>query len=138
MARSSKPRHAHRPRLIKIPMMASLHNQIALELHAALGALSISPARDQFDAIGQYFNMIGLAVEHDPRFTDEFVIIESGARAMNQIADCFDRTGTLQPTYFELLPVRNAVIACDQILPRIDVTKLHVANVKLAAMRCPA
>jgi hypothetical protein len=135
MARSSKPRHARRPRLIKIPMMRTIHDMIALELHTAFATLSVAPCRDQFDAIGQIFNMIGLAIEKDSRFPVEFRIVQSGASAMGQISDGFDRTGVLRPTELELLSVRNAVNVCDEILPRLDVTRIHLANVALAAMR---
>jgi hypothetical protein len=135
MARSTKPRHAHKPRLIKIPMMKSMRNMIALELHTAFATLSIAPCRDQFDAIGQIFNMIGLAIEKDSRFPVEFRIVQSGTSAMVQISDGFDRTGVLRPTDLELLSVRNAVNVCDEILPRLDITRMHLANVALAAMR---
>jgi len=135
MGRSSKPRHAHRPRLIRIPMTAGLHDQIGMALHTALATLAVAPTRDQFDSVGQIFNMIGVAIEDDARFEVEFQIIESGARAMNQIADCYDRTGVLRLTDLELAPVRNAVVTCDQITSRLDVTKLHLANMKLASMR---
>lgn len=135
MARSAKPRHAYRPRLVRIPMTAGLHDQFGMTLHTALAAMAIAPSRDQFDAIAQIFNVIGLAIEQDARFKDEAVVLASGASAMNQIAAGCQRTGTLSPTALEMLPVRNAVNVCDQILSRIDVTKLHFANKRLSEMR---
>jgi hypothetical protein len=135
MGRSTKPRRTHRPRLVRIPMTAGLHDQFGMTLHTALAALAIAPSSDQFDAIGQIFNVIGLTIEHDERFSAEAVILASGASAMNQIAAGYERTGTLRPTDVELLPVRNAVNVCDEILSRLDVTQLHLANVKLSAMR---
>lgn len=135
MSRSAKPRHAHKPRLIKIPMTAGLHDQFGMALHAAFAALSVAPDRDQFDNIAQYFNVIGLAIEHDARFKDEALILNSGASAMQQIDGGWRRTGVLRPTALELLPVRNAINICDEILPRIDVTRLHLAQVQLANLR---
>jgi hypothetical protein len=133
MGRSSKPRHAHRPRLKNIPM-TNLRDQIGLELHVALAALSVAPAREQFDSIGQVLNIIGLTIEHDPRFPAEFRIIQGGASAMNQIADGWTRTRTLRPTDLELLPIRNAVNVCDEISSRLDLTKLHLSIQKLRVM----
>jgi hypothetical protein len=116
-------------------MTAGLHDQFGMTLHTALAAMAIAPSRDQFDAIAQIFNVIGLAIEQDARFKDEAVVLASGASAMNQIAAGCQRTGTLSPTALEMLPVRNAVNVCDQILSRIDVTKLHFANKRLSEMR---
>jgi hypothetical protein len=138
MGRSSKPRHAHRARLIKLPMMKTLHDQLALDLHTAFAALSISPAKDQFDIVGHYLNTIGLTIEGDPRFPVELKIIESAIRAMNQIVDSWERTNILRPTAIELLPVRNAVFVCDQIVSRLDLTKIHISNKKLATMKARA
>ena len=116
-------------------MTAGLHDQFGMTLHTALAAMAMAPSRDQFDAIAQIFNVIGLAIEHDARFSAEAIVLASGASAMNQIAAGCDRTGTLRPTDLELMPVRNAVNVCDQILSRIDVTKLHFANRRLSEMR---
>lgn len=138
MGRTSKPRHAHKRRLIKIPMTAGLHDQFGMALHGALIGLSLAPDRDQFDNLAQMFNVIGLAIEHDARFKDEALILSSGASAMGQIDDGWRRTGVLRPTALELLPVRNAINVCDQILPRIDVTRLHLAQVELANLRMNA
>lgn len=135
MGRSTKPRRAYRPRLVRIPMTAALHDQFGITLHVSLAAMASAPSREQFDAIGQIFNVIALAIEHDKRFSAEAVILASGASAMNQIASGCERTGNLRPTDIELLPVRNAVNVCDRILSRLDVTQLHLANVKLSAMR---
>ena len=135
MASSSKPRHARRPRLVRIPMTKGLHDQFGMTLHTALAAMTLAPARDQFDAIAQIFNVIGLAIEHDARFTIEAVALASGASAMNQIAAGCERTGALRPTEIEMLPVRNAVNICDEILSRIDVTHLYLANKRLSEIR---
>lgn len=135
MAVSRKPRHAHRPRLIRIPMMTDLHNEFGLVLHTALAALASAPDREQFDAIAQIFNVVGIAIDRDLRFGDEARILAGGAAAMNQIDDGYRRTGALRPTALELAPVRNAVNVCDEILSRLDVTKLHLAQVRLARTR---
>lgn len=135
MGRSTKPRHAHRPRLVRIPMTKGLHDQFGMTLHTSFAAMTLAPGRDQFDAIAQIFNVVALAIEDDQRFKLEALILASGASAMNQISAGYDRTGIMRPTDLELLPVQNAINVCDWILPRIDVTKLHLANMRLSAIR---
>lgn len=131
---SKRPRKVRRPRLMNIPMTKPLHDEFALTLHMALANMSLMPSKDHFDAIAQIFNVVGLAIEDDVRFVVEARILNGGASAMNQISDAFARSACLRPTNLELLPVQQAANICDRILPRLNVTRLHLARLRLCTM----
>lgn len=120
------------PKPVRSPVMQELHDQIAMGLHTAYRNLVSAPDENAFSMLARIFNMVGLSIEGDPRFADALILINSGASAMNQIGA---KTGPLRAMPFELLPVRNAVNAIDQLLPRLDVVRLHQANMKLLSMQ---
>jgi len=131
MSRTARPRKQYRPRTINIPMVGEgeLHRLLALQLHGSLAALRHSPNSDAFDAIAALLNMALLALEHDSRFAHEARLIAGGASAMNQIADKVNAVPALRE--FELRPIEVAVSTFDAILPRLDISRLHLAQVRL-------
>jgi len=134
MSRTTKPRKHYRPRTINIPMVGEgdLHRVIALQLHGSLSALRHSPNSDAFDAIGTLLNVAMLAIENDSRFTHEAQLIAGGASSMNQIASKIDAVPALRE--FELRPIEVAVSTFDAILPRLDVSQLYFAQVRLRSL----
>lgn len=134
MTRSAKPRKHYRPRTVNIPLVGEgdLHRLIALQLHGSLAALRHSPNIEAFDAIGTLLNVAMLAIERDARFTHEARLIAGGASAMNQIASKIDSVPALRE--IELRPIEVAVSTFDSILPRLDVSQLHLARVRLRSL----
>lgn len=134
MGTTKKPRHAHRARLVSIPMTDGLRKEFAMTMHAALFGLRACPARHHFDALAQIFNVVSLTIENDTRFTHEARIIAGGARALNDIDTRFGELRIFQPSTIEVAPIRPAATAIDQILPRLDVTQLYLSMKRLTAM----
>ncbi|GAB2913933.1 hypothetical protein [Paralcaligenes ginsengisoli] len=130
-----KPRKPYRPRLVRIPV-TGLRDQIALHMHAALVCLEANPGQDAFDGLGAIFNVIGLTIEHDSRLSHEARLIAGGAAAMNQIEAkvCQHK---LVPQNHEIAPIRIAVNAIDRILPWLDVSRMHLAQMQLRMLQRP-
>ena len=123
MARSKDKKY--RPRIIKIPV-TGLHRELALHAHAALAALRYSPSVDAFDMLAGIINMIQVTIENDERFTHEAKLITGGAATLNQISKKIESRLALQE--FELASIQVSVNAVDSILSRLDVTRMHLAQ----------
>ncbi len=128
----TRKRSTYRPRLVSIPVMKEMHDQIAMGMHTALAALERDPGENAFSMLASIFNMVGLAIDGDARFDVEMLQVKSGSRAMNQIGA---KEGPLRALPLELLPVRNAVNTIDALLPRLNIWGLHHANVQMRGMK---
>lgn len=80
--------------------------------------------------MAQVLGMVGLAIEDDPKFANQQILIDSGMRALEQIGT----KSEVSATDLEMLPLLNAVVAADKVVPRLDVLRLHNANLKLRAL----
>lgn len=127
----TRKRSAYRPSPKRVPVMKELHDQIAMGLHMAYSFLERAPDAAAVDQLSEGLGMIGLAIESDARFTDELRQVDSGRRALEQIAAKGEK---LTATPLELMPIMNAVSAADQILPRLDGVKLFKALQKLRVL----
>lgn len=126
-------RKAYKPKPIRIPMSKSLHDEFAMQMHMSLATLRSKPCVEAFDALGWLFNVVILTVEKDERFTDDLIYLHSGIRMMNQIADkC---TAGLPLKDYEIACLTSAASVMDDILPRLDITKLHFSNLQLKGLR---
>ena len=114
-------------------MSKSLHDEFGIQMHMSIATLRTSPCLEAFDSLGWLFNVVIVTVEHDPRFTDDLIHLHSGIRMMNQIANkC---TAGLPLKDYELACITSAASVVDDILPRLDITKLHFANLQLRVKR---
>lgn len=104
-----------------------------MHAHTALATLRYAPDMNAFESLGTLMNVIQIAIDKDLRFMHEATLIRGGAATMNQVADKIDAGLPLQD--YELASIEVAVITMDQIFPRLDVTKLHLARLTLSAMR---
>lgn len=121
-----KKRKAYKPRMVKIPMTKELYDTFGIYLHVALATLQKRPDTDAFDAIAQIMNVVALTIKDDLRFIDEMLYISSGIRMMNDVSNkC---TAGLPLKDYELACITLAVNTIDKILPRLDVSKLYLAN----------
>jgi len=128
---TKKRNKPYRPRLVKGPVMKELHDVIGMGLHVSYRMLRDNPTEAAFRQLIQILNMVGLTIEGDPRFADEIRIVNSGSLALNQIGA---KVGPIGALPYELAPVVNAVNCIDTLLPRLDASKLHQANLKLYAL----
>ncbi len=124
----TRKRSAYRPRLVQAPIMRELHDQIALGLHLSYEVVARAPNLEVVEHLAQILGMVGLAVENDPKFVDESRTIDSAMRALDQIAS------STAATDLELAPLLLGVRAADAVVPRLDVIRLHKANLKLRAL----
>ncbi len=110
-------------------MTKSLHDEFGMQMHMSIATLRTKPRLEAFDSLGWLFNVVIMTVEHDPRFTDDLIHLYSGIRMMNQISNkC---TAGLPLKDYELGCLTSAASVVDDILPRLDVSKLHMAYLQL-------
>ena len=125
MTRARKPRNkAYRPSIARLPMTGGLRDLIATHMHGALAALRLCPNAEAFDALANIVNMVGLTVQHDRAFREQYLLINGAARTMNQIGPKCEANLALRG--HEIASLAVAVSAIDDILPRIDVARLFI------------
>lgn len=123
----------HVPRVPRIPI-TKLRDDIALIVHTSIARLAAGPDLDAYDNLAENLNILGLATEGKPEFSREFRLIDSGARAMNQIFDLVRSGQTPKPHHIG--PIRVAVNTADAVLGRLDLETLYLAErAAQAAMR---
>lgn len=122
-------RKAYKPRLIKIPMSKELYDSFGIYLHMALATMQKRPDSDAFDAIAQIMNVVSITIKDDARFDDHKIFINSGIRMMNDIANKCSAGLPLKD--YELACITLAINSIDSILPRLDVSKLYLANISV-------
>lgn len=126
--RMARPRNKkYRPKPIAIPVMKPLHDEMAMHLRAALVTLNYAPSNDAFDMLAGVLNVVQVAIQNDVRFLHEAKLINGGAATMNQISKKVDRGLALQE--HELASIKVSVNVIDEILPRLDVSKLNAARI---------
>ncbi|KCV33709.1 hypothetical protein [Bordetella bronchiseptica] len=126
MTHARKPRRNKRfhPSIPRLPMTGALRDRIATHMHGAFAALRLSPSAEAFDALANIVNMVGLTVQHDPAFLQQYLLINGAARTMNQIGAKVEAGIALRD--HEIASLTVAVSAIDDILPRIDVARLFI------------
>ncbi|WP_454674872.1 hypothetical protein [Achromobacter pestifer] len=107
-------------------MTAGLRDLIATHMHGALTALRLAPNAEAFDALANIFNMMSLVLRDDARHSHEALLITGGAKTMNQIGSKCEAGLALRD--HEAASLTVAVSAIDEILPRIDVSRLYLSE----------
>jgi hypothetical protein len=118
--------------MIKIPMSKNLYDAFGMQMHAALATMRVQPCLEAWDALGWIFNVVSVTIKDDARFTSEMTQIQQGVEAMNECLPCAESNTMMPDSVTARLTVAVSVI--DDILPRLDVTKLHWSNIKLKGM----
>lgn len=111
MPASSKPRKTMKPRIVKVPMMSTTRDGLALELHATLETLIHRPDVDSFNRL---FRII-LAVE-TASHTPELLPMSD---ALNDISERFVRVGKIGLSGDEANRLRAGSAVIDLKLPTI-------------------
>lgn len=119
-------------RLPRIPMGSVLRDQFRLQLHTSLSALRTAPSTDAFDGLAEIFNVVGWALRDDAQHSKEASVIEVGAAALNRIENHIFLTQRIAET--EIATITTAVNEIDNLLGRLDVSKLYLAMRELRAM----
>jgi hypothetical protein len=130
MATKPKRNKAYRPKHIQLPVMPELQKEFMFASHGSLAALRLAPTSDAFDQLADLFNVISVALKDTG---GRSVILESGMRAMQGVCDRAETTGTLALGRFELPPIENAVIECEEIVKQLDIIRLYQARLKVTS-----
>lgn len=128
MAHKSKRNKAYKPKHIQVPIMPDLQKEFMWASHASLATLRLAPNTDAFDQLADLFNVISVALQDTG---GRSLILDSGMRAMQDVCDRAERTGKLAIGRFELPPIENAVLECEEIIKQLDVIRLYQARVKV-------
>jgi hypothetical protein len=122
----------------RIPITsAEVPNVFGWQMHVSLAALRMSPTREHFDGVARCLNVVQLALESKPKLADLALRINAGARALNQIAakvEAIDDGAAIPLREHELQPIELAVTAADEAIPRLSVTELNDARLRLQAI----
>lgn len=108
--------------------MRELHDQIGMGLHLSYEVLKTAPTLELVEHLAQILGMVGLAVENDPKFVDESRTIDAAMRALDHIA------ASTAAGAQELAHLLKGVNAADATVPRLDVIRLHQANIRMHAL----
>jgi hypothetical protein len=127
MKQKPKRNKAYKPKHIQIPVMPDLHKEFLFASHASLATLRLAPTSEAFDQLADLFNVISVALQDTG---GRSVILESGMRALQDACDRAERTGQLALGRFELPPIENAVIECEEIVKQLDLIRLYHARIK--------
>ena len=125
-----KPRKKYRPRMIRIPMCQALHDEFGMQMHTALATLRTSPTREAYDALGWLINCVFITIANDPKFEDALAPIDAAIKMMNKLGQRCEGSSLSD---YEIACLTSCVSLMDDILPRLDVTKIHLANLSLKA-----
>jgi hypothetical protein len=112
--------------------MPDLQFEFAKSMHGALAALRLAPTLPAFDQLAGAFNVVSVALHRRGRRS---VILDSGIRAMNDVSARAARIGSIGISRHELLPIGNAVIECEKLVPELDALGLDAARVKVDEIR---
>jgi hypothetical protein len=128
---------AHRRvRLKRVPVTGALLSELRQVMHTQYVVLQTKFATlDNVQMLRDMFDTVGFTIEGDERFSEHMVILNSGFRALKQVAE---KGAPVLTTEDERAPVLNAINVIDGILPRLDGTKLYLANVKVNELKLVA
>ena len=128
MKQKPKRTKAYRPKHIEIPVMPDLQKEFMFASHASLATLRLEPTSEAFDQLADLFNVISVALQDTG---GRSLILDSGMRALQDVCDRAERTGQIGLGRFELPPLENAVIECEEIVKQLDVMRLYQARLKV-------
>lgn len=114
-------------------MSKGMHEAIALQMHISLAVLKNQPDVDAFDAIAGIINMVSLASRNDARFTNECLQLRSGIATMNQVSHKV--TQGVAINHFDVACLEACITTIDQILSRMSVGDLYIANQALNQLK---
>jgi len=102
-------------------------------LHVAMGQLAYKPCAEPYNALAEVFNVVQVALEDDRHHVIEAAVISTAARALVAMKDIVARC--IPPYEGELAQVRAGVNQIDNLLGRMDVSRLYVAMQTLNKMK---
>ena len=123
----------HTRRMRRIPMGSLLRDQFRLQLHVAMGQLAYKPCAEPYNALAEVFNVVQVALEDDRHHVIEAAVISTAARALVAMKETVARR--IPPYEGELAQVRAGVNQIDNLLGRMDVSRLYVAMQTLNNMK---
>tara|TARA_R110000868_G_scaffold407598_3_gene689209 strand:+ start:214 stop:558 length:345 start_codon:yes stop_codon:yes gene_type:complete len=114
-------------------MTKTLYDEFGLQMHFAFSQLCRQPSDEHFCSLGTIMNVVNIAIDKDKKFDEDRIYLNSGINMMTQIGNkC---VAGLPLKDYEMECIKIALNRIDDILPYIDVTKLHLANMTLKGLR---
>ena len=131
MSTKKKGRKPRTPRLARTPITAALRDMFGIHLHTAQFTLRTSPSAQPFDQLAGAFNVLQVALQGDKAHAEQARTIEAEAVALGSVCDtvCAGKP----PPEAELEAIRVAAVAIENLLGRLDVSRLYLAVHKLRA-----
>lgn len=131
MATNKKGRKPRTPRLKRIPITAPLRDMFGIHLHTALFCLRTSPSAKPFDQLAGAFNVLQMALRGDKAHAEQARTIEAGALALGSVCDTV--CAGEPPPEAEFESIRVAAVAIENLLGRLDLSRLYLALQTLKA-----
>ena len=119
---------AYRPKHIQIPVMPELQREFMMTAHGALASIRLAPSVPAFDQLAGVFNVVHVALLDLGRSS---MILESGMRALIDVATRMERTGAIGIGRHQLAPIELATFECERLVPTLDIMGLYVAQQKI-------
>jgi len=104
-----------------------------MQLHVAMGQLAYKPCAEPYNALAEIFNVVQVALKDDRHHLIEAAVINAGAQALVAMEDTVARC--IPPFEGELAQVRSAVNQIDNLLGRMDVSRLYAAMQSLKSLK---
>lgn len=129
---SRRPRNKkYRPKHINVPVMPEIQQEFAFAGHGALAALRLAPNIDALEQLAAIFNVLAVALTGRGRSSP---ILASGMRTLQDVVERYERLNVVGIGRYELLPIENAVVECEQLVRSLDIVSLHHARLKTTAL----
>jgi len=116
-----------KPRHIQIPVLPALPKDLRVPSPGPLPTPPLAPSAEAFDLLADLMEVVSVALKDTGGCS---AILESGKRALQDVADRAARTGKIGLGRFELLPIENAVVECEALVKQLDVMRLYQARIK--------
>lgn len=131
MTKTKKRHKQHTIKSINAPITRPLIEHIELCSFLSLVGLKQAPSHFLYDNVANYLNWISLATVSREDLTKDFVILASGALALTSVRERIDRLGIIRITDQEYITVSNAFMRFRDVLQRLDMRTLKLAEIEL-------
>ena len=128
MSKSKKPRKKYTPKPAHIPMMASMRDRLALDLHLSIEALIEASSPDTYNALSTKLCTMGYAGVVSP-------YLEAAKQTLGVICERYERFGKVGVSSDEALALRALAGELDALLATVPATKIIRAEA-FTALHC--
>ena len=124
------------PKPVRIPIMKSTVDVFAQELRFGLMTAQLNQfSSKNFDRIAGIINLLMFALEG--KIVDKSVeaAIDGAARVMNEVDARYEKFGTRRMSEYDILAVSAGIEKIEEQLPKLTITELRAAQIKLEMLK---